>query len=55
METHDVLEARVKLSKSSIVHEFQLVNKQVDITCYGNLGRDFLKRAKQTFPMNREL
>jgi hypothetical protein len=46
METHGVLEARVELSNSSIVHDFQLVNKQVDIPCDGILGRDFLKRAK---------
>ena len=31
METHGVLEARVELSNSPIVHDFQLVNIQVDI------------------------
>jgi len=46
METHGILEARVELSNSSTVHEFQLVNKQVDIACDGILGRNFLKRAK---------
>ena len=46
METHGVLEARVEVSNRSIVHDFQLVNKQVDIPCDGILGRDFLKRAK---------
>jgi hypothetical protein len=46
MKTHGVLEARVEPSNSSIVHDFQLVNKQVDIPCDGILGRDFLKHAK---------
>ena len=46
METHGFLEARVELSNSSIVHDFQLVNKQVDRPCDGILGRDFLKRTK---------
>ena len=46
MENHGVLEARVEIGNSSIVHEFQLVNKQVDIPCDGILSRDFLKRAK---------
>ena len=46
METHGVLKVRVELSNGSMVHEFQLVNKQVDIPCNGILGRDFLKRAK---------
>jgi asparagine synthetase A len=46
METHGVLEARIELSNSSIVHDFQLVNKQVDIPCDGILGRDFLKTHK---------
>jgi hypothetical protein len=31
METRGVLEARIELSNSSMLHEFQLVNKQVDI------------------------
>ena len=55
METHGVLEARVELSNSSIVHDFQLVNKQVDIPCDGILGRDYLKSAKAKFAMNSEL
>jgi len=46
METHGVLEARIELKNSSIVHNFQLVNKQVDIPCDGILCRDFLQRAK---------
>jgi hypothetical protein len=46
METHGVLEARIKLKNSSIVHNFQLVKKQVDIPCDGILGCDFLQRAK---------
>jgi len=46
METHGVLEVRIELKNSSIVHNFQLVNKQVDIPCDGILGRDFLQRAK---------
>jgi hypothetical protein len=46
METHDVIEATVVLCNNSIVHGFQLVNKQVDILCDGILGRDFLQRAK---------
>jgi len=46
IETHGVLEARIELSNSSIVHDFQLVNKQVDIPCDGILVHDFLKRTK---------
>ena len=46
METHGVLEARIELKNSSIVHNFQLVNKQADIPCDGILGRDFLQLAK---------
>ena len=30
----------------SIVHDFQLVHKQVDILCDGILGRDFLQHAR---------
>ena len=55
METHGVLEARIELSNSSIVHDFQLVNKQVDIPCDGILGLDFLQRTRANFAMNREL
>ena len=55
METHCVLEARIELSNSSIVHDFQLVNKQVDIPCDGILGLDFLQRTRANFAMNREL
>jgi hypothetical protein len=46
METHSVLEARIEIRNSSIVHDFQLVNKQVDIPCDGILGRDFLQRIR---------
>ena len=46
IETHGVVEARVELNSSSIVHGFQLVNKQVDIPCDGILGRDFLQNAR---------
>jgi len=49
MENHGVLEARIKLSNSSIVQVFQLVNKQVDIPCDGILGRDFLQRKRAKF------
>jgi len=45
-ESHGVLEARIELKNSSIVHKFQLVNKQVDIPCDGILRCDFLQRAK---------
>ena len=55
METHGVLEAKVELSNSWIVHDFQLVNKHVDIPRDRILGRDFLKRAKANFAMNRKL
>ena len=62
METHGVLEARIELKNSSIVHNFQLVNKQVDIPCDGFLGREFLQRAKakfcyesRTVTLNREI
>ena len=46
METYGVLEAKIELKNSSIVHDFQLVNKQVDIPCDGILGRDFLQYAR---------
>jgi len=46
METHGVLEARIELKNSLIVHKCQFVNKQVDIPCDGILGRDFLQRVK---------
>lgn len=46
METHGVLEARIELSSTSILHDFQLVNKQVDIPCDGILGRDSLQRTR---------
>jgi len=42
METHGVLGARIELKNSSNVHNFQLVNKQVNIPCDGIFGRDFL-------------
>jgi len=48
METHDVLEARIVLGNSPTVHDFQLVNKQVDIPCNGILGRDFLQRNSKS-------
>jgi len=46
METLGVLEARIELSNSSILHDFQFVNKQVDIPCDGILDRDFLKSTR---------
>jgi hypothetical protein len=46
METHGILEARIEVSNSSIVHDSQLVNKQVDIPCDRILGRDFLQRTR---------
>jgi hypothetical protein len=46
MQTHGTVVARIELKNSSIPHEFQLVNKQVDIPCDGILGRDFLQRVK---------
>jgi hypothetical protein len=49
METHGVLEARIELSNTSIVNDFDLVNKQVDIPCDGILGRDFLQRTSAKF------
>jgi hypothetical protein len=46
MENHGVLEARIEPSNSSIVHDFQVVNKQVYIPCDGILGRDFLQSTR---------
>jgi hypothetical protein len=46
METHGVLEAKVRLGSKSITHSFQLVGKQVDLPCDGILGRDFFQSAK---------
>jgi hypothetical protein len=42
METYGVIEATIELGNNSITHDFQLVNKQVDIRYDGTLGRDFL-------------
>jgi hypothetical protein len=47
METYGVLEARTEHSNSSILHDFQLVNKQVDIPCDGILGRDSSQRQRK--------
>ena len=49
MESQRVLEARIEISNSSIVQEFQLVNKQVLIPCDGILGRDFLQCTMAKF------
>jgi hypothetical protein len=46
METHGITEATIELGNNSIIHDFQLVNKQVDIACDGILGRDFLRSAR---------
>jgi hypothetical protein len=46
IEKHRVSEARIELGYGSIVHRFQLVNKQIDIPCDGILGRDFLQHAR---------
>jgi len=46
METHGALKAKIELSERPVVHDFQLVNKHVDIPCDGILGRDFLQKAK---------
>jgi len=49
MDTHGVLEAKIEIHNSSVVHGFQLVNKQVDIPCDGILGNDFLQHANTKF------
>lgn len=46
IETHGAIEAEINLENSSITHEFQLANKQIDIPCDGILGRDFFRNAK---------
>jgi hypothetical protein len=46
METHGVVVARIELTNNLILHDFQLVNKQVDIPCDGILGRDSLQRTR---------
>jgi len=46
METHGDLETRIELSNISILQDFQLVNKQVDIPCDGIVGRDSLQRKR---------
>jgi len=46
METHGALKAKIELPERPVVHDFQLVNKQVDIPCDGILGRDFLQKAR---------
>lgn len=35
VENHVVVDEKIKLSNSSITHDFQRVNKQVDIPCDG--------------------
>jgi hypothetical protein len=45
IETHGIVEAKIRLGSKSITHSFQLVNKQVDIPCDGILGRDFFQRT----------
>jgi hypothetical protein len=47
MEIHGVLETRIELTNSSIVHDFQLVKKQVDIPCGGILSRDFHQSTRE--------
>jgi hypothetical protein len=42
METHGVVKAKIELSERPVVHNFQLVNKQVNIPCDSILGQDFL-------------
>jgi hypothetical protein len=46
IDTHGATEAEFNLENSSITHEFQLVNKQIDIPCDRILGRDFFRNAK---------
>jgi hypothetical protein len=46
IETRGAIEAENNLENSSITHDFQLVNKHVDIPCDGILGRDFFRTAK---------
>jgi hypothetical protein len=46
MERHGVREATIELGSNSIIHDFRLVNKQVDIPCDGILGRNFLQSAR---------
>jgi hypothetical protein len=46
METHGVVKAKIDLSERPGVHNYQLVNMQVDIPCNGILGREFLQKAK---------
>jgi hypothetical protein len=41
-----VIQAVINLKGSLIKHEFQLVNKQIDIPCDEILGRDFLRNGK---------
>jgi hypothetical protein len=46
MESHNIIEATIELGNNSIIPDFQLVNKQVDIQCDGILGTDFLQSAR---------
>ena len=46
METHGAVGAKMERCNNSIIHGFQVVNKQVDIPCDGILGREFLQRAR---------
>jgi hypothetical protein len=46
MEFHRTVEAQVELRNILIMHEFQLMNKELDILCDGILGRDFFQLVK---------
>ena len=46
IETHGVVEAKIRLCSRSTTHSFQLVSKHVDIPCDGILGREFFQRTR---------
>jgi len=46
VETFGKVKAEVQIRNNSVPFEFQLVNKQVDISCDGIMGRDFFLRTK---------
>jgi hypothetical protein len=48
LETHAVVETKIGLGSNLIPHNFQLVSKQVGISCDGILSQDFFQIAKAT-------
>jgi hypothetical protein len=46
IESHGSIDTRIREGNAEIPFTFQLVSKQVDVSCDGILGRDFLQQAQ---------